>query len=218
MSKASKTVTDPNGSPKRRRTQAERTAESNDRMISAAIELLLEKGTAGTTLNDVGTVAGYSRGLVSHRFGTRDKLFQAVLDRVERSWQALFREEIRGLTGWNALEKSIQLYKTLIFSDTKSYRAAMILRFELANPNSPGFNRIDRVMALQRHQVREWIEQGIRSGEIAASVNAEQIAIQHISFLYGTMFQIFLDSEFLQDATILDHYLSSLKVILGCKT
>ena len=43
-------------------TQAQRTALSDQRMFEVAIELVNERGTAKTTLKDIGEGAGYSRG------------------------------------------------------------------------------------------------------------------------------------------------------------
>ena len=44
-----------------RRTQAERTALSDQKMFEAAIKLFIEKGTQKTTLKEIGEMAGYSR-------------------------------------------------------------------------------------------------------------------------------------------------------------
>src|SRR6266851_3950710 len=52
-----------------RRSQEERTARSDQLMTQAAIALLIERGVQGTTLAAIGERAGYSRGLVTHRFG-----------------------------------------------------------------------------------------------------------------------------------------------------
>ena len=47
----------------RRLTQAERTEISDSRMLDAAVSLIVEHGPAGTSLKEVGMLAGYSRGL-----------------------------------------------------------------------------------------------------------------------------------------------------------
>ena len=41
-----------------RRKQAERSALSDQRMLDAAVRLIVEKGSAGTTLKEVGELAG----------------------------------------------------------------------------------------------------------------------------------------------------------------
>ena len=62
-------------SPSTRRTQAERTEISDNRMLEAAVELIVDRGPAATSLKEVGLKAGYSRGLAGQRFGSKDKLF-----------------------------------------------------------------------------------------------------------------------------------------------
>ena len=57
--------------PPKRRKQAERTALSDRLLTEAAIELLVKHGLHGTTLQGVGERAGYSRGLATHRFGSK---------------------------------------------------------------------------------------------------------------------------------------------------
>ena len=49
-------------------TQAERSALSDQKMFEVAIDLVNERGTAKTTLKDIGEQAGYSRGLARNQF------------------------------------------------------------------------------------------------------------------------------------------------------
>ena len=69
-----------------RLTQAERTEISDQRMFDAAVTLINLHGPAGTSLSDVGVLAGYSRGLASHRFGSKESLFDFVVRRVGDIW------------------------------------------------------------------------------------------------------------------------------------
>ena len=66
--------------PDGRMTQAERTARAEAGMIEAAIELLTTAGIQGTTLVAIGDKSGYSRGLVTARFGSKDGLIDALID------------------------------------------------------------------------------------------------------------------------------------------
>ena len=67
-----------------RRTQQERRAETERRVLDAAIELIARSGSRSVTLAQVGEAAGYSRGIVHHRFGGRERLIEAVLDHAQR--------------------------------------------------------------------------------------------------------------------------------------
>ena len=69
-----------------RRTQLERTAMSDHKMTVAAIALLIERGIGGTTLVAIGERAGYSRGLVTHRFGSKAGLLAHLHDTIASHW------------------------------------------------------------------------------------------------------------------------------------
>lgn len=67
--------------PERRLTQPERTAAMRARLLEATVELLVEKGYAGTTTTLVSERAGVSRGAQLHHFPTKDALvFAAVAE------------------------------------------------------------------------------------------------------------------------------------------
>ena len=53
-----------------RLTQAERTEISDNRMLEAAVELIVDRGPAATSLKEVGLKAGYSRGLAGRLGGS----------------------------------------------------------------------------------------------------------------------------------------------------
>jgi AcrR family transcriptional regulator len=67
-----------------RRTQSERRAETERRLLDAAMRLVASGGVRAVTLAAVGTEAGYSRGIVSHHFGSRQALMDALARDVQR--------------------------------------------------------------------------------------------------------------------------------------
>ena len=48
-------------------------------MLAAATALIAQHGSRALTLAAVGEAAGYSRGIVSHHFGSRENLLRAVM-------------------------------------------------------------------------------------------------------------------------------------------
>ena len=64
----------------RRRTQQERRAETERRLLDATAELLAQGGASAVTLAEIGRVAGYSRGIVTHQFGSRAALLAAFAE------------------------------------------------------------------------------------------------------------------------------------------
>src|SRR4030088_2002423 len=90
-----------------RRTQEERTARSDQLMIQAAIALLIERGVQGTTLAAIGERAGYSRGLVTHRFGSKAGLLAHVHDTVASHWIERVQSRVGGAVGVGALQRVV---------------------------------------------------------------------------------------------------------------
>jgi AcrR family transcriptional regulator len=85
-------------SPTRRRTQKERTAESTQRLITAAIELIAEKGFARTSAAEISERAGYSRSMVQFKYGTKEALLETLLrDEYETRLLIEISEEQTGL-------------------------------------------------------------------------------------------------------------------------
>ncbi|APR52807.1 TetR/AcrR family transcriptional regulator [Sphingomonas koreensis] len=79
--------------PKRqRRTQAERTAETREALLDAAIRLLHRKGYSGATTELIAEEAGMTRGALHHHFRTRAHLMAEVIHTVYQREQHAYRE------------------------------------------------------------------------------------------------------------------------------
>ena len=68
--------------PARRRTQEERSAATQARLLDAAVACLVELGYGGTTTTVVAERAGVSRGAQLHHFATRAELVGAAVQHV----------------------------------------------------------------------------------------------------------------------------------------
>ncbi|WP_435593782.1 TetR/AcrR family transcriptional regulator [Nocardia sp. bgisy118] len=66
-----------------RRTQQERTAQAEQALLDAAETLFAQRGVDQTSLADVGQLAGYSRGLASHHFGSKAALVDRLAQRIQ---------------------------------------------------------------------------------------------------------------------------------------
>ncbi len=75
--------------PAERRTQAQRRAESQHRILLAAAELFSEQGYVNTTMEQIGTRAGFSAALVARKFGSKPGVIEALLQQIRRNTGAL---------------------------------------------------------------------------------------------------------------------------------
>jgi AcrR family transcriptional regulator len=67
---------------RRRRSQQDRTAETREKLIRAAVESICQLGYAHATTSLIAERASLSRGALQHQFGTRLDLLFAVLDHL----------------------------------------------------------------------------------------------------------------------------------------
>jgi AcrR family transcriptional regulator len=81
-----------------RRTQAERRAETQRRLLDATIGCLTEAGYAGMSTNEVARRAGVSRGALVHHFPTKAQLAVAALDRWHEDRLVEFEATFAALT------------------------------------------------------------------------------------------------------------------------
>jgi len=75
-------VTSSQPESRRRRSQAERSAETRAKLLDATIACLVARGYAGTTTLAVCERAGVSHGSLLHHFGRREVLLGAALEAV----------------------------------------------------------------------------------------------------------------------------------------
>ncbi|HVN40395.1 MAG TPA: TetR/AcrR family transcriptional regulator [Myxococcota bacterium] len=66
--------------PHVRRTQAERTAATRERILTAVVASIAEQGFGRTTASEIAKRAGVTWGAVQHHFGAKDGILEAVLE------------------------------------------------------------------------------------------------------------------------------------------
>ena len=176
-----------------RRTQAERVAESDTRMLQAAMRLVATRGYAQTTLEAIGAESGYSRGLVSHRWGTKDKLLEELVDRVLEDFRVGLLQRLRGLTGLDALFCEIDCYLEGMDDPPLSSRAFFVLMLESIGPAPQIREHFARFSKKWQASLSRTISKGQQLGSIRADVKAADEARLLIATLRGLRTQSMLD-------------------------
>ena len=172
-----------------RRTQAERTALSDARMLDAAVRLIVERGTAGTTLKDVGELAGYSRGLASARFGNKGALFSFIVKAVGEEWLETLRVAVRELSGLDAICAATDAHHRFVRADTERIRAFYSLWFDSIGPDAELKQVIANVHERRQRDVEAWIRQGIEAGTVRADVDVTAVARHFCAAIIGIVYQ-----------------------------
>ena len=177
-----------------RRTQEERKAESERKIIRAAIPIFAQQGYLRTTLSQVGEAAGYTGGLVSHRFGSKAGLLQAVIRNIGyRFMQDQIGDSLNTNSAQEALTNYIDIYMSEVTLREGTLRALYVIMGEALGgaediqADVAEFNKNVRV------RVAEIISRGIRQGEFRKDVNPAAAAVLIMGMLRGVVMQYLFD-------------------------
>lgn len=185
--------------PARRLTQDERRERSESRMLAAAIELFARQGSGRTTLVEIGKVAGYTHGLVGHRFGSKSGLVRRLIKNLQRDFTRRQLSEIterRG--GLEALLEVVRSSLNLMAEGTTSARVIRALTVLAGEALGPVPEILADVNSLNRNfksVLRKLIEQGIEAGEIRKDVRPAEQAALILGMLRGIEIQWCQDSN-----------------------
>ena len=174
-----------------RRTQQERRDQAETALLNAAAELIVEEGVHSLTLARVGQRASYSRGLITHYFGSK----QALLERLARTTQSGFVPGLDGAPpGLDRLLRLIDGYIGALGQMRMPNRAFLLLWAEAAT--APELARIFRERdEAFRADLGEDVRAGIADGSIRPDAGAEDVAVAVLGQLRGIALQRLVDSQ-----------------------
>jgi AcrR family transcriptional regulator len=192
------------------RTQVERRAEAERRILEAAACIVVEKGLDGVTLAEAGEVAGYSKGLPVHYFRTKEDLLAALAGHVIRSFVTKLKVRQESQAGLPNLIKAVHFYLSAAQKTPTTARALQIVTAgALHRP------RLAAAIAELNRSSAEDIEQNIRigisRGEIRPDVDARAQGTLILAGLRGVVTQWFVDPERVDLDAVRDEFISSLR-------
>ena len=98
-------------------------------ILSVSAKLFLQKGFDKTSMMDIATAAGISKGAIYHHFKSKDEIIKSVMEKQEQSVKGTienFMEETRFLSGKEQLqlilEKNIENQEAHYLDDAMSVR------------------------------------------------------------------------------------------------
>ena len=179
-----------------RRTQAGRREEAERRLLDAALDIVVQRGSVRMTLAEVAEAAGYSRGLPAHRFGNKAGLLHALAGYLgERFGQQ--REQGPALApGLDAIVGNIRFYFSREGAAWTSTRALLVMMTE--SGMAPDSALHQEVTAYNRTALA-WFEQhiriGIERGEVNPATDPASTAVVVLGAMRGVMLQCWVDGQ-----------------------
>ncbi len=170
-------------------SHAERTDRSDRRMLQAAVELIVERGTDKTTLKDVGERAGYSRGLAGYRFGSKPGLYEFIIRSVGETWLADLTSATAGKVGIEAIAEAVKAHRRFCTQADSALRAFYILWFESVGLASSLQRVIAGIHDRRRRDVIAWVEASRTPPRVPATFIADHFnaAVSGIAYQWLLM-------------------------------
>ena len=183
-----------------RRTQSERRHASEQALLAAAIEIIATRGVGSLTFEALAETGGFSRGLVSARFGNKARLIEAVLNTLHERHEATFRhEEVVGKDGLDAILSYVELALADMATRKEARAYYVLLSSSLAEVgDSRSFFAATHETVRQR--LEDWVRAGQESGTIRTAIDPASAAMMIGCMMFGSAMQYLVDASVNFDA------------------
>ncbi|MDN4472181.1 TetR/AcrR family transcriptional regulator [Demequina zhanjiangensis] len=173
--------------PRVRRGPYAKSRERRAEVLHAAIAVFGAKGYNGASMREVARELGMSLTAVTHHFGNKVGLLEAVLEETDRQGEDV--DMSQGLVDWatNLAERNLARPELL--------RVLAIVAAEASSPEHPAHEwvvqRYDRIRAL----VMELVLEDQRAGRIAASHDPSYVVDSALALWDGLQLQWLIDPK-----------------------
>jgi AcrR family transcriptional regulator len=142
-------------SPRVRRPQAERSAETRRKVLSAAVKSLHELGYSATTTLSIARMAGISLGALQHQFPSKAALMAGVVAELSRQRATSFRASLEGIAD---PRQRLLVMHDVAWELTMQPEYAAVLEVALARRSDPDLARETAVAFMQNEEMyRRWV-------------------------------------------------------------
>jgi len=172
--------------PRRRPSQAERSARTRSALLESAARGLSRHGYGNLVLEDVAREAGYTRGALYHQFEDKEDLALAVLRWVDETW----RREVSGPVAHepDPVGALIRLARGhAVYCRRDVARFAMALRLEFSGQDHPVGRELERISDSLVKRCARLIGAGRRDGSIPSGPPARTVALGLVGALEGAV-------------------------------
>ncbi len=165
--------------------------EKKTHIINKAIELFATKGFEGTSIRDLAAAADVNVAMVNYYFGSKEKLFEVLIEAKAASTRGLLEELIKDkkLSAIERVDRIIDAYVERLFTHRTFHR--VIYQELITNQREKLTKMISDAMFPNTLVMKSIIETGIKSGEF------KKVDVQlTIASLMGTINQVLLSKSF----------------------
>jgi AcrR family transcriptional regulator len=176
-------------------TKQERSALSTGKLLDAAAELIAEVGYERMTLAAIGQRAGYSHGLVTARFGSKEGLLWALVERMVDAWQIDFDTTGEPPSASAALHALLGGMRQSWSRHPKHMQALYGLMFEALLPIPLLNERMRELHRKLRDDIEQVLRRDIDKGVLPDDLDVLRVARLVVGGIRGAIYQTMLDPK-----------------------
>lgn len=176
------------------RTQAERRATSERRLLDAAAKVIAERGTTSVSFADIAREAGCSHGLPGYLFGSKTDLLLALVDDVLREFRVVLVNPAVGESrGLPALLVMMRVFLESLDRPWPYTRAVYVMIGEAAGAPPELQSALNTHQDAARQLIVDAIHDGIELGQVRPDADPEAQAVILFGLLRGIGLQSLMD-------------------------
>lgn len=181
------------GKATRCRTQVKRREQSERSLVDAAIAIIGARGVTAMTFESIGKESGYSRSLVTQRFGSKRGLVETVIAHLHSIPLKLFvASDESKLNGLNSLLGYTKVYLREVANNEQ-----LQCYFKLLSSSVADNDELRSVFAEEHERIRGSIAVHVRQaqseGSIRKELDADAVATLIGSLQFGIAMQLLVD-------------------------
>jgi AcrR family transcriptional regulator len=197
-----------------RRTQAERRSESERNLLQAAVDVIAGEGVGAVTFEVLGRASGFSRGLATQRFGSKQGLIEALLASLNEHQSLSLREHrLDERPGLDAVLAYVEVGLRNLGSRNEARAYFRLLSSSVAEASDLRAGFRDTHAAVET-QLAGWVERGKREGQIRPNVDPKAAALMVGCLMFGASMQWLVDPDMDLDPLI-ETSLATLRISLA---
>ena len=197
------------------RTQAERRASSERRLLDAAAKVIAQRGTTSVSFADIAREAGCSHGLPGYLFGSKTDLLLALVDDVLKEFRILADPAVGGGKGLSALLATVRVFLESLDRPYPYTRAIYVMIGEAAGAPPELQKAINAHQDAARQLIVASLTEGIERGEVRPDVDPVAQAVVIFGILRGVGLQSLMDPASVDVEAVTAEVLGSLERALA---
>jgi TetR/AcrR family acrAB operon transcriptional repressor len=166
-----------------RRTQAERSTATQTELLRSCLHLFARRGFPSTSLDEIASAVGLTKGAIYWHFRSKDALFDALLDYIRRQWRTtVLRPMLESRDPVSRFQLLFDGYQALFEREPDE---CLFLQRITLDADDHYARRVRAVYAQTAKVVVAIINQGKRVGVFRRDVNSTVLAYAALASLTG---------------------------------